>query len=92
LVPIHFDWGEIGSRDRGVAERSKKRDNLAMDAIDRLMKETQAGPGAFLSVMLGFLLGETIGIDLNKHFIIAFFAFMGFGFMVGAFIPKKDNL
>ena len=62
-----------------------------MDAIDRLMKETQAGYGAFISVMLGFLLGGSVGIDLNKHFVIAFLAFMGFGFMVGAFIPKKDN-
>ena len=63
-----------------------------MDAIDRLMKETQAGLCAFISVMLGFLIGEAKGIDLNGNFVIAFLLLMGFGFMVGAFIPKKDNL
>jgi len=30
MVRIGFDWGEIGSRDRGVSKPPKKKDNLGM--------------------------------------------------------------
>ena len=59
--------------------------------MDRLIKETQAGLGAFLGVVFGFLVLSSQNIEIFNDgllFVVAFFLFMGFGFMVGAFIPK----
>jgi 4-hydroxybenzoate polyprenyltransferase len=63
-----------------------------VDALDKLIKETQAGLCAFLGVGIGFLILSAQNIQIFNHgplFVLAFFLFMGFGFMVSAFIPKK---
>jgi hypothetical protein len=65
-----------------------------MDGLDKLMKETQAGLCAFLGVGIGFLFLSAQNIQIfndGPYFALAFLLFMGFGFMVGAFIPKKKS-
>jgi 4-hydroxybenzoate polyprenyltransferase len=63
-----------------------------VDALDKLIKETQAGLCAFLGVCIGFLVLSVQNVQIFNDgplFVLAFLLFMGFGFMVGAFFPKK---
>ena len=61
-----------------------------MNPVDKLIKETQAGLGMFLGPAIGgfgltALEFSVEGVGLAVGFVLL----VGFGFMVGAFIPKK---
>ena len=61
-----------------------------MDPVDKLLKETQAGLGMFVGPALGGSVLTAFGISIEGiGLAVGFFLWMGFGFMIGAFIPKK---
>jgi hypothetical protein len=61
-----------------------------MDPIDKLLKETQAGLGMFLGPAIGGYGLTALGLSTEGvGLAVGFFLLVGFGFMVGAFIPKK---